>query len=164
MSRVDQIAPRQGSYEPAKSFNFSVIFSELGPDVELAVNSMSLPVISTEPIEIPFMNETRKVAGKIMVEVGELTVRDYIDPDIAGLVENWMGKVRNVKEGKIYKARDYKSDGTIYTYDGEGNIHQQWRLVGCWPTNYNPGQLDYSASDQVLITLSISIDKAYKEL
>lgn len=158
---ADHIAPRGGSYEPARQFDFMVEFGML-PGIEFAVQSTNLPNISTEPIEIPFMNETRKVAGKIVVEAGELIVRDYIEPDVAALVNSWRDRVVDVKEGKIFRAADYKSDGFIFTYDGEGNEHQLWRLTGCWPSSVNYGQLDYGTSDQIQITISIQIDKAWK--
>lgn len=160
---ADRIAPKEGGYEPQKQFAFSVSFTNLDSSVELAVQSANLPVITNEPIEVPFMNETRRVAGKIMVEAGELTIRDYVDPDIAAKVEDWRGMVSDVKAGKIFYASAYKCDGTLQCYDGEGGVTKQWRLVGCWPSNVNFGQLDYSTSDQVQITMTVQYDKAYMD-
>lgn len=158
---ADEIAPKGGSYEPVRQFSFTAYFQYLGNDVELAVMSTNLPTVTNDPIIIDYMNESRKVAGKTVVQDGDITIRDYIDPDICAACDEWASRVRSVKEGKIYRAADYKCDGEMVLYDGEGNLHKRWKLIGCWPSSFNPGQLDYSASDQVQITLTINIDKAY---
>jgi hypothetical protein len=157
---ADHIAPKEGSFEPVRAYDYTVMFSKL-KDIDLHVRTANLPTITNEPIEIPYMNETRKVAGKIAIEAGELTVGDFVDPDTAKLIEEWRGLVSDVKMGYVYNATTYKDDGELYLYQGNGTLIRTWKLIGCWPSNVNFGSLDYSSSDQVQITMTIQYDKAY---
>jgi len=159
---ADHIAPKGGSFEPARQSSFMILLERLGEDVELSVNSGNLPQNSLEVMTIPFMNESRKVAGKITVAETSLVIRDYIQPDTAQKVWDWFSQVADFQNGKIHYAATYKCDGEIITYDGEGQQHHSWKLVGCWPSAVDPGALDYSSSEQILITITLQIDKAWK--
>ena len=44
--------------------------------------------------------------------------------------------------------------------DPEGAVCEDWRILNAWIQNANFGELDYSVSDPVNITLTIRFDQA----
>lgn len=148
-------------YEMQRTNNFEVRIDGLGEDVTLCVESCPLPTISNDPIELGYGNSKVKVAGQASFDDIEIVVKDAIGYDTEMKLWNWRKKVYDPETDKIGWAADYKKQGIIYQYSPDGSIERNWKIIGCWPTNINPGEMNYDGSDKKTISMTLSIDKAY---
>lgn len=168
---ANHIAPQGGGYEPQRTFHFTLEFGGFNEEVALSVQSFSLPTASNTPIELFFGNEKRFVAGQAQFETASLTLVDYVDKDIAGLIEAWRAYVYEPSpegifdEGTLFAASNYKVTGDLIEHAPEGTkggSNRRWRLVGCWPQQVTHGTMDYSSSEVIRIEVVIQYDKAYR--
>ena len=149
------------TYEVQRTNNFEVQIDGLSQRVTLAVQSCPLPTVSNDPIELSFGNSKVKVAGQASYEDVELTVLDLIGADIEKVLSEWRKQVYDPETDKIGFAEDYKRNGKIYQYAPDGSHVRTWKIIGAWPTNLNPGDMNYEGSDKKVISMTLSIDKAY---
>lgn len=160
------------AYEVQRTNNFKFVLnlSTLGitvgngvPDdlIELACDTAGLPTISNDPIELDYGNSNVKVAGKATVDDVSVAVKDFIEPDVEGVLWEWRKKVYNPETGKIGWAKNYKRDAAIVQYGPNGEVKRKWKLEGVWPTSLDLGDLDYSSGDKKQITMNLSVDNAY---
>ena len=151
-------------YEAQRSNNFEVTFAGLGDDITLNVISFPLPTITNTPLEISHGNSKVKVAGQTEYEAGELVIRDGIGADVEGQLVEWRRKVYKAETDQIGYAADYKQNATIYEFAPDGSHVRTWKLLGCWPSSLNPGELSNESSDIKQITCTVEYDKAYRVL
>lgn len=150
-------------YEVQRQGNFEVQITDVGggTDLILAVSSAPLPTESNEVVELPYGNTTVKVAGKMSVDDIDLEVRDFIDPDIMKLLKDWRRKVYDPDSDTVGTSDKYKKTGYIYQYAPDGSMVRTWRIDGVWPSSFNPGDLSQDSLDAKMMTLTLSVDKAY---
>ena len=150
-------------YEVQRTNNFKITFGDLGGayDIELACESVGLPSITNDPIELSYGNTKAKVAGQASVDDISVTVKDYIEPDIEKILWKWRLQVFNPETGKVGWAKVYKKSATITQYGPNGEVERKWRLLGVWPTNLDLGELNYDGGDKKSITMNLSVDNAY---
>ncbi len=156
------IAQQEGAFEPQRAHTWTItIFGLQGSrDLELALRTGFLPTDGSEEIEIPFMNSRVYVAGKKILDTGSITLVDYVDKNIAGIIAAWRKMVFNPDTGAIGYARTYKKAATITLYAPDFSVERVWRLSGLWPANVNYGAIDYGTSDVVNIELTMRYDNA----
>jgi len=156
------------AYEPARQFDFDIKIYDIAgsKDVTLSVESGFLPNVTNEEIELPFFNSRIWVAGKASYETGTLTVRDFIDQQVASNIWNWYQRVYNSVSGYLGRQTEYKKKADITTYKvglTEGAIAaSKWKISGVWPTAVNFGTLDYTANDIVKIELTLRYEDVQK--
>lgn len=129
--------------------------------IQLAMKGFPMPKRIVNKIQVPHLNENRFFAGKPAYDDMTLTFTDFIDNDVAGAIEKWWVRVVNSKTGKIGWARQYKVGATATQYGPNGQYDRNWTLQGCFPTSFDPGDMDNGSDDAVQVTLVISVDKAY---
>lgn len=145
-------------------FNFAGILgtgsSTAAIDFTQQVVSVSKPRISYEPVEMHVYNSRAYVAGKHQWEEVSLTLRDDITNTVNSLVSSQITRQHNHFEQTAYGAGiNYKFDTIIDILDGGNSYYlERWFLEGCWLSNVNYGDLDYSTSDAQTIELSIRMD------
>ena len=149
------------NYEVQRTNHFELILEGFGDEFTLSVESLPLPTISNDPIELSYGNSKVKVAGQAAFEDIELTIKDTIGVDMENKLWQWRKKVYNPVTDKVGWAADYKRNGRIHQYAPDGTFQRTWRILGVWPTNMNPGEMGYDASDVKNITMTLSVDKAY---
>lgn len=129
--------------------------------IELACDTVGLPTVSNDPVELDYGNSQIKVAGKATVDDISVAVKDFIEPDVEKILWNWRLQVYNPQTGKVGWAKNYKKTCTIVQYGPNGEVVRKWQLDGCWPTSLDLGDMDYSSGDKKQITMNLSVDNAY---
>lgn len=149
------------TYEIQRTNNFELVLEGFGDEFTLCVESCPLPTTSNDPIELAYGNAKVKVAGQAAFDDIELQVKDAIGADIEKKLSDWRKQVYDPETDKIGWAADYKRNGRIHQYAPDGTYQRSWRIIGVWPTNFNPGEMNYDGSDKKLISMTLSVDKAY---
>ncbi len=162
------------SYEPQRSFMFELTMGAMKEEFTLSVQSWSNVSVNNETITLGYGTESRKVAGKASFDAGSLTIRDFVDKDTAGIIEDWRAKVYSTSgsdgkykdgvEGTLHAAAHYKVTGTLFEHPPANSNSEirMWKIVGAWPQSVNHGSLDNDTSDIVRIEVTIEFDKAYR--
>lgn len=131
-------------------------------DLTLLVKSFPLPKETTEVNTIDHFNQQIKLAGKTTFDGGELVIHDAIDKDVEIMFRSWRNKVYNASKGTVGYASDYKVNGLVTEYKPNGDGGRKWKLIGCWPSTVNYGELDYETGGYKDITATIVYDWAYR--
>jgi hypothetical protein len=116
------------------------------------------PTITTEEIELSFMNSTRYIAGKSKFETLAVTLHDPIAPSGAQQVMEWARTHFESVSGRAGYADFYKRDCQLKLLDPVGTVVELWDIKGAWLTNATFGDLDYGASDATEVSLTIRFD------
>lgn len=149
--------------EPQRTNNGFIKFDNLpaaAAPIELAVVAFPLPAQGNGTIMVPHLNEDRKYAGKPTFENITLQIIDFVQNDVAGAVFAWRRQVYNPLNGKIGFAVNYKKTATLYTVGPNGLWQRSWKLIGVWPSAFDPGAIDMNADGDVRISLVLEVDKA----
>lgn len=161
---ADWIASQLGTFEPQRESNFTVIIPFTATNgvnmLSLACDSVDLPGLEITPIEIPYMNEYRYVAGKAKFAQTPITFKDFVDIDIASQWYQWVNQVYRVETGQIGFASSYKKTCEVVQCAPDGSMARSWKLLGAWPMGNNPGKHSHGGEGQVKIEGVIRYDKA----
>lgn len=154
------LAAASGNWEPQRVNQGQLRIFGLGDNgiLELAVRQFDLPKGTNNPLELPFLNQKRKVAGRFNVEDLNIQVQDYVDRNIAQVLWKWRQEVNDFTTGRIGYAANYKKSGAILL-TGPTGAHDRWyELEGMWPTNFDHGQIDLAGDDLLLISMTLALD------
>lgn len=167
MPRLDATYFNSRDYQLQGKNHFEVQFTDdkdkqWSEDMTLLVKSFPLPKESTEVNTLDHFNQQIKLAGKTTFSGGELVIHDAIEKDVEILFRKWRNKVYNASKGTVGYASDYKLGAIITEYSPNGEKGREWRLVGCWPSEVNYGDLDYETGGYKDITATIVYDWAYR--
>jgi len=167
----NQSASTQGLLMPKLKFRFRVSFDNFGvstPKTELTKQVMSFarPQVTFEPIEIPVYNSRVYLAGRPTWQAVSTTLRDDAGGNISRLVGEQLQKQYDfMEQASASSGIDYKFITRLEMLDGaNGNIEpivlETWELYGCFLTDVNYNDVDYSSNDPVTVTMSIRYDNA----
>ena len=167
----DQSNPNQGLLMPKLKYRFRVIFENLGvstPRTELTKQVMDFtrPTVSFEPIDIPIYNSTIKLAGKY--SWGDLTcnLRDDAGGNVSKLVGEQLQKQLDfMEQSSAASGIDYKFLTRFEVLDGGNGANEPialetWEIYGCYLSEVNYNNMDYSESAPVTVSLTIRFDNA----
>ncbi len=126
------------------------------------VQNVSRPKISYEEQIIDSYNSRIYVQGKHAWEQITLTVRDDIQNQVTKLVGAQVQRQLNhFQQSTPASGSDYKFDCQIEVLDGvNAGASEVWFLEGCFLTNVDYSDSDYSASDPVQVIMQIRYDIA----
>jgi hypothetical protein len=163
-------------FEPQRANSGELIFDigrlGLGVDsdrITLSVAGFSLPDQQTNQSFIAFLNEVRKFAGN--TSYGDITVsfHDYVSRDVLNAITKWRAKMQDPVTGRKYPKTAYCTSGAIRMFGPSGNADPGYNrtegglfvydLHNVWPTDFNPGDVDYTSDEPVRIQVRFSIDK-----
>lgn len=122
------------------------------------VKVASRPNLSVEETEVNFLNAKTWIPGKASWESMTVTYIDVASQEAAPLF-NWLASVYNftdpinLEQGA--NRDDYACTAILKLWDGCGNLMETWEMKDVWPTAINFGDLDYSASDECTIELTL---------
>jgi hypothetical protein len=160
---ADAIALMQGDYEPQR-VNNAVLYIEgldqADQDLRLSLDTFPLPKQQNGIIEADYLNEKRKVAGKVTIDDMDIVFKDYVDAFTASILWGWRNQVYQPRTGKVGLARTYKKKGSIVLFAPNGTGQRMWEIHGMWPANMDPGEIDMAGEDIIKITMTIVCDKA----
>ncbi len=145
-------------YEPKKKNRFILRFpSELGIN-EWFVETTNRPKISINPIDIPFLNTKRYVAGKYEWNTIGVTLRDPIGPSAAQAMMEWVRLHAESVTGRMGYAAGYKKNVDLEMLDPTGVVIEKWSLIQCFLTDVDFGSLGYADDALANITLTLRPD------
>jgi hypothetical protein len=167
----DQSSPTQGLLMPKLKYRFRVLFENFGvstPRTELTKQVMDFtrPTVSFEPIDIPIYNSTIKLAGKY--SWGDLTcnLRDDAGGNVSKLVGEQLQKQLDfMEQSSASSGIDYKFLTKFEVLDGGNGANEPialetWEIYGCYLSEVNYNNMDYSESAPVTISMTIRFDNA----
>ena len=155
------IAGQNGFFEPQRQNNALLrIDGLLDPDLlTLSLESFPIPKTALTPIELNYLNERRKVAGPANVEDLEVVVKDWCDVNTRLVLTDWWLNTYDPVTGRIGLAKNYKKRGTVTLYGPNGAFDREYLCYGLWISNYDPGDVDMTAEDKMIMNFTITIDK-----
>ena len=144
-----------------------------GKDLTAQTVTMSRPNLSFEEVKLDRYNSTAYVAGKHSWDPLNLTVEDDITGLAATLVQQQLETQQRLigadsSNGQWLNAEPtasgYKFGLKLELLDGNEGVVEVWKLEGAWIQSADWGELDYSASEALQISLTIRFDHAYQEI
>lgn len=137
-------------------------------DLTMQATTVTLPQLEFEEVTIHRYNSTSYVAGKNVWSSMSLTVEDDITGlagrVIKGQLETQQRIVGVDLDGRWLNTAatgsDYKFGVRLEQLDGDEGVVSTWLLEGVWIQNTEFGDMDYSASEAIVITLTLRFDHA----
>ena len=128
------------------------------------VISTSRPGLTHESIPIDAYNSRIYLAGKHTWEPISIVLRDDIDGVTLRELNNQLNRqVDHANQSSVRAGAGYKFTAKVESLDG-GNpapgVLDTFELSGCYITNIQYGDMAYSASDQVQVTVQLQYDNA----
>lgn len=158
------LANSAGGYEPQRGHNFELLITVPGGgDAEVLLRSVetSLGIShNSEPLPLPYMNETVYIAGRPLYAPGPVVYRDMVDVGTYNMLERWYNLVYNPISSEIGYAADYKSMGQLSMYDVKGQRERVWELIGIWPQDISQEAPSHVNGDIMRINVTFQFDKA----
>ena len=146
-------------FEPKRVNLFILRFdSSLGIN-EWYVVSSSRPSAKINSVAIPFINTSTYVAGRFEWNEIKVTFKDPIGPSAAQALMEWFRLHAESVTGRMGYAAGYKKDVELEMLDPTGVVVEKWILQGCFLTDLNFGDLDYSRDDIANISTSLRMDR-----
>jgi hypothetical protein len=161
-------ATGSGILMPKLKYRFRVSFlNGFGGEVETRtltqnVQNVTRPKITYEEVTVDSYNSKVYLQGKHSWEQVTVVIRDDISNSVTKLVGSQIQKQLNhFQQTTAAAGNDYKFDTQIEVLDGvNAGSSEIWYLEGCFLTNVDYSDSDYSANDPVQITLQIRYDNA----
>jgi hypothetical protein len=161
----------QGLLMPKLQFRFRMTFLNFGlndNDLMLTrqVIDITRPNLSFAKITLPVYNSTIYMAGKHTWQPMTANLRDDAGGNVSRLVGEQLQKQLDfVEQASAASAQNYKFSAYIDVLDGgngtyDANILERWELYGCYLESVNYNTLNYGASEDVRIGLTIQYDNA----
>lgn len=122
------------------------------------IKTASKPSIQFEEVVLDHINVKRKLKGKGEWQNIDLTLYDPIVPSGAQAVMEWVRLSHESLTGRDGYAGMYKKDVDIYQIGPIGDKVSQWKIKGAFIVNASFGDLDWSASDVVDISITLAMD------
>jgi hypothetical protein len=161
---ISLVADHVGSqgWEPQRVNNAVLHFADLPGDEELSLSlaSFPLPKVTNGIVEIGHVNEKRKFAGLPTFDDLSVLYKDYVPVNTSSILHAWRKLVYDPETGKIGLKWEYAKNGWAELYAPNGEFIRQYDLIGCWPSGFDPGDVDLAGEDTINITLTLTIDKA----
>ena len=124
------------------------------------IKKVSRPTITFEEVVMDHINIQRYVKGK--GTWGDLAIEMYdpVVPSAAQAVMEWVRLSHESVTGRDGYSDFYKKDITFHVLGPVGDVVEEWTLKGAWIQDSTFGDLDFSTSDPVEITLTLRYDYA----
>jgi len=152
---VSSMIPSQ--FEPKRKNRFVLMIE--GIDAYI-VKTASRPTMTTEEVEVPFVNSRRYLAGKTTFGTMALTLHDPIAPSGAQQIMEWVRTHFESVSGRSGYADFYKRDIHLKMLDPVGTVVELWDIKGAFITEANFGELTYEDHGMSELTLTLRYDNA----
>ncbi len=120
----------------------------------------SRPKVTTEEIEMPFVNSVRYLAAKTRFDKINITLQDAIAPSGSQQVMEWIRLCFESVSGRAGYADFYKRDVQLKMIDPVGTVVELWDIKGAFITSANFGELSYDDHAAMEIQLEVRYDNA----
>jgi len=152
--------------EPKRANRFILKFDSIpgGGEEELAISilSASRPTLGLGNTAVNRMNEQFKFATNPTWEDISLTFYDFDKgkDSAAQILWKWARSVYDPVTGAMGFAGQYKTNATLVVLSPDGTITETWDLFGCYPSNVNFNEVNYSNYDALQVTVTLVYDYA----
>ena len=168
---TNQSASSQGLLMPKLKFRFRVTFINFGvtaPTTELTKQVMDFkrPSLTQQAMEIPVYNSRIYFAGKPEWQEVTCTLRDDASGEVTKRVGEQIQKQFDFYEqSSAASGVDYKFQTIFEVLDGGNGTNtpvslETWELDGCFLSQTDYQNADYSSNDPMSIQLTIRYDNA----
>ena len=124
------------------------------------IKAMARPSMESDEVTLEHMNVTRYVKGKSRWQTIDITLYDPVVPSASQQVIEWIRLHHESVTGRDGYADFYKKNITFNLVGPVGDVGEEWELVGAYIASANFGDLDFTASEPVEITLTLRYDYA----
>lgn len=126
------------------------------------VQNVSRPKITYEEVTIDSYNSRMYLQGKHSWEQINVVIRDDITNSVTKLVGGQIQRQLNhFQQSTPAAGSDYKFDMQIEILDGvNAGASEVWYLEGCFLTNVDYSDSDYSTNEPVTVTMQVRYDNA----
>lgn len=146
------------AFEPKRNTRWVLAIE--GVDAYL-LKTAQRPTVTTEEIEMPFINSRRYLAGTTKYNTISIGIYDPIAPSGAQQITEWLRTCFEVVSGRAGYADFYKRDIQLKLLDPVGTVVELWDIKGAFVTEANFGDLDYTSNaEPVEITCTVRFDLA----
>ena len=148
------------AYEPKLKNRFIM---EIGGIPAFTIKTAQRPQITFDEVVLEHMNITKYVKGKGRWQTLQITMYDPIVPSAAASVIEWIRLHHESSTGRDGYQDMYKKNVVFNVLGPVGDKVEQWTLFGTMIQDAAFGDLDFSSSDPVEITLTLRYDYAELE-
>jgi hypothetical protein len=142
-------------YEPLRENRFTLEFpTELGIE-SWKIQSVKLPELSLNVVEIPFFNVMDYLIGRGTWSQIEMTLIDTIGPSTTTQLMEWVRLHHESLTGRQGYAAGYKKDLILKGSDPTGVDTQKWTLRDCQIVTVGFGNYDMGSDAVKMINLTI---------
>ncbi len=157
-----------GILMPKLKYRFRVSFlGNFGGEPEAKVltqnvQNVTRPKITYEEVTVDSYNSKMYLQGKHSWEQISVVIRDDITNSVTRLVGGQVQRQLNhFQQSAPAAASDYKFDMQIEVLDGvNAGASEVWYLEGCFLTNVDYSDSDYSTNEPVTVTMQVRYDNA----
>ena len=122
-------------------------------DLSFKCRATSLPGDSISSISVPYFGREIKVAGTRSFPTWSITVINDETFNVRNNLEIWMSAINqhvtNLRVATFNPPLAYQSDATVIQYGKSGQPIKSYKLVGCFPTDVAPIDLDWASGDTI---------------
>ena len=122
------------------------------------IKSTARPSFTMADKEIPWMNVSRYISGKLKFGTIDVNLHDPIAPSGAQQVMEWIRTHHETVSGRSGYADFYKRDIQLKMLDPIGTVVELWDIKGAFITSANFNSLEYSGDDAMDIKLTLRFD------
>jgi hypothetical protein len=145
------------NFQPKMKYQFLLAIEGIDSFI---VKSSSLPQITFEEIEIPWINNTRYIAGKGKFSELQLTFHDPIAPAGSQQLMEWIRLQWEAVSGRAGYADYYKRDLQLKQLDPVGVVVSLWDVKGAFVKESNFGEFNYATAEAIELTATLRYDVA----
>lgn len=146
--------------EPKMAFRFLM-------DIEgiptFMISKTDRPKATTGVVTIPHVNVERYVKGKTKWSPISIELIDYITPSAMQVAMEWFRLTHESVTGRDGSKSAYAKDISIRVLGSYGEVVEGWTLKGAWPSDFDPGSLDWGSEEFMKVTLPLVYDYAINE-
>ncbi len=124
------------------------------------IKSMARPSLESDEVILEHMNVTRYVKGKSRWQPIDVTLYDPVVPSAAQQVMEWVRLHHESVTGRDGYSDFYKKDITFNLLGPVGDVIEEWELKGAYIQTANFGELAFTESEPVEISLTLKYDYA----
>lgn len=143
--------------EPKRQFRWILSLDAVDA---FTLKTATRPQIAFEDTVVDYINTKFYYAGKATWEPLTLTLYDPLIPSAAQKTMEWLRLVYEANTGRMGYKQFYQKNFNLKLLDPVGAVAEDWEIVNAWPMSLNWGELDYSVSDPVNITMTVRFDYA----
>ncbi len=148
------------AYEPKLKNRFIM---EIDGIPAFTIKTAQRPQITFDEVVLEHMNITKYVKGKGRWQTLQITMYDPIVPSAAASVIEWIRLHHESSTGRDGYQDMYKKNVVFNVLGPVGDKIEQWTLFGTFILDAAFGDLDFSSSEPVEITLTLRYDYAELE-